>query len=108
MIKLARKPLSLQWGRRPNLFTCGVCRGLFRLRHKLEEHRKTCTKQRRPLLVELDMMKKKLGLDRHIPIVPNFPSPSQQQVFAAFDRVLAYEENPVGRPPHLEHACDLC
>jgi hypothetical protein len=39
-------------------------------------------------LVELDMMKKKLGLDRHIPIVPNFPSPSQEQVFAAFDRAV--------------------
>jgi hypothetical protein len=44
---------------------------------------------------------------RHIPIIPSFPSPSQQQVFAAFDRVTMYEENPVGRPQHLEHACEL-
>ena len=41
--KASRKPRRLQWGPRPNTFTCGRCKQSFWLRRKLRVHNQKCT-----------------------------------------------------------------
>ena len=43
MGKVAQKPRRLQWGPKPNTFTCGRCKSPFRVRAELRAHRAECT-----------------------------------------------------------------
>ena len=107
MAKLACKPLSRQLGRRPNTFSCSICKLRFRVRRKLELHKTHCRRdyaRQHGLQHEMGI---RLGFAR-IPIIPPLATPSQQQVYQAIDKVMRWEEDPVGRKPHLHHVCKIC
>jgi len=40
--KVRSKAKRRQWGRRPNRFYCGLCKALFKVRRKLDEHKDGC------------------------------------------------------------------
>jgi hypothetical protein len=44
MAKVSRKPLSRQWGSRPNTFTCSLCHKSFITRKRLRVHKEVCIK----------------------------------------------------------------
>ena len=79
MADLARKPLSRQWGRRPNTFSCSICKLRFRVRRKLELHKTHCRQDYARQHGIQHEMGLRLGFP-HIPIIPPLATPSQQQV----------------------------
>ena len=109
MGKLSRKPRRLQWGRRPNTFSCGYCKKLFRVRRALKGHKTVCMRDFGRVKGLLRELKLRIGPKPPGRIrKPLEMSWQEWNDFVDKTRMERRLKHTRGRRPNLHHVCEKC